>query len=70
MYTRVICDRCSGSGEGAHESVRCAKCRGDGETQELVCANCEEIMHGKPYYVDELCANCFNELRVCDTCED
>ena len=37
---RSICGGCSGSGEGAHESVRCWRCKGSGETTDT-CDECE-----------------------------
>lgn len=38
-YKELICGRCDGSGEGAHEGMMCGVCSGLGTVDE-VCAVC------------------------------
>lgn len=68
MFTKVICERCNGSGEGQHETILCEKCHAVGEVEELICTRCSELMNGAPYYKGDVCASCYDELFNCQSC--
>jgi DnaJ-class molecular chaperone len=62
MKSYRICERCNGSGEGSHETVRCELCHGDGELEEETCSRCCKNIDGEKVYDGDVCADCYEEL--------